>query len=244
MSWVEKEQPTPFETTYIEGFSYLNGDMLAAQYHQDRLRGHKYPLITFPSGLERELRAENVAHLPEFVHLFGTFDLPRIATRDEAYSHAIAKADEHGVRLTLHGETFLGIVYPKSERGYLAVYNNGERRLVDITRYPEYAMDLLDGESRALLPPLYSTEKQGLNAVAPVKLFTPDSGWTFYATEFDGDDLFFGLVAGFEIELGHFSLSELESIRGPLGLPLERDLDFAPKPLHELKRYEEQIRGR
>jgi len=57
---------------------------------------------------------------------------------------------------------------------------------------------------------------------------------TWWASEFDGDDLFFGLVSGFELEMGYFSLSELESVTGPLGLPIERDLYFEPKTLKEL----------
>jgi len=81
---------------------------------------------------------------------------------------------------------------------------------------------------------LYECEIQGLNAMAQVKFFTPDSSWTWYATEFDGEDIFFGLVVGQEVELGYFSLSELLSVRGPLGLPVERDLYFVPKPLNEL----------
>lgn len=67
-----------------------------------------------------------------------------------------------------------------------------------------------------------------MNAIAPVKFFTPDAGWIWYGIEFDGDDLFFGLVSGQEIELGYFSLSELESVRGQLGLPIERDLYYTP----------------
>ena len=63
-------------------------------------------------------------------------------------------------------------------------------------------------------------------AVVYLKLFTPDSNWTWFATEFDGKDTFFGLVDGLERELGYFNLSELESIKGPLGLPIERDLHF------------------
>ena len=35
-------------------------------------------------------------------------------------------------------------------------------------------------------------------------------------------------------ELGSSSLSELESLRGPLGLPVERDASFSPTPLREL----------
>ncbi len=52
-------------------------------------------------------------------------------------------------------------------------------------------MVLLNKEVKQKLPPLYSQEEKGLEAVAVVKFFTPDSSWTWYATEFDGEDLFF-----------------------------------------------------
>ena len=78
---------------------------------------------------------------------------------------------------------------------------------------------------------LYSGEEKGLEALAQVKFFTPDSNWTWYASEFDGEDIFFGLVSGFEVELGYFSLKELQEAHGPLGLPIERDLHFEPKTL-------------
>ena len=94
---------------------------------------------------------------------------------------------------------------------------------------------LLDNESREKLPPLYSGEEQGLDALGQVKFFTPDSNWTWYASEFDGDDIFFGLVSGFEVELGYFSLKELEEVRGPLGLPIEQDLHYEPKTLKQLQ---------
>ena len=87
------------------------------------------------------------------------------------------------------------------------------------------------------LPELYANEEVGLAAQALVKFFTPDSNWTWYASEFNGDDIFFGLVIGFEAEFGYFSLSELESVRGPLGLPIERDLHFDPKSLEELRNH-------
>ena len=95
-------------------------------------------------------------------------------------------------------------------------------------------MKLLTKELRGKLPPLYSTEKDK-DPPAVVKFFTPDSNWTWYATEFDGEDRFFGLVDGFDKELGYFSLSELASARGPLGLPIERDRWFSPKPLSECR---------
>ena len=72
-----------------------------------------------------------------------------------------------------------------------------------------------------------------------VKFFTPDSSWTWFAVsaskdEESGDVQFFGLVDGLEAELGYFWLSELESVRGPLGLPIERDLYWQPKTLAQI----------
>lgn len=98
-------------------------------------------------------------------------------------------------------------------------------------------MELLTDEIREVLPELYANEELGLQAQAIVKFFTPDSSWTWYASEFDGDDIFFGLVIGMEMELGYFSLSELESVRGPRGLPIERDLYFKQKTLQELQEH-------
>ncbi len=96
-------------------------------------------------------------------------------------------------------------------------------------------MSLLPPEIREQLPGLYANEEIGLMAQALVKFFTPDSNWTWYASEFDGKDTFFGLVIGFFAEFGYFTLSELEKARGPLGLPIERDEHFEPKPLKELR---------
>lgn len=63
-----------------------------------------------------------------------------------------------------------------------------------------------------------------------VKLFSPDGGCTWLLTEIDPEDpeIAFGLCdLGFGCpELGSVSLSELESVRGQLGLPIERDLYF------------------
>lgn len=83
--------------------------------------------------------------------------------------------------------------------------------------------------------PIGSTEGLGDDAEIVVKFFTPWSNWTWYATEFDGEDLFFGLVDGFEKELGYFSLTELESVSGPFGLKIERDLHFENKKLADVR---------
>lgn len=95
-------------------------------------------------------------------------------------------------------------------------------------------MKLLTQKLRKTLPPLYAQDDKGGNAVVYAKYFTPDSNWTWYALEFDGDDIFFGLVDGHESELGYFSLCELEMTNGPMGLPIERDLWWKPKTLNEI----------
>ncbi len=101
-------------------------------------------------------------------------------------------------------------------------------------------MKLLTKAILKKLPPLYATDEQGEGALVQVKFFTPDSSWTWYATEYDGEDIFFGLVSGLEVELGYFSLSELKTVRGAYGLPIERDMWFEPKPLSEVRKLHEQ----
>lgn len=95
-------------------------------------------------------------------------------------------------------------------------------------------MMLLTKANRAALPPLYS-QAQTTDPLVVVKFFDPTGSWTWYATEFDGDDLFFGWVDGQVGELGYFSLSELQSFRGRFGLGIERDRFFTPCPLSQVK---------
>ncbi len=105
-------------------------------------------------------------------------------------------------------------------------------------------MKLLPKELREKLPPLYSQDGKGGKAVVYTKYFTPSSSWTWLVTEGEPvldetgtheiDYKFFGLVFGLEREFGYFLLSELEETRGPMGLPIERDLYFKPKTLEEI----------
>ncbi len=100
------------------------------------------------------------------------------------------------------------------------------------------SLRLLPKDIRAKLPPLYSQE----NVKDPMvicKFFTPDAHWTWYAIEFDGEDTFFGYVAGDDCELGYFSLSELTGNRGQLGMSIERDLHFTPQPLSKVRQLHE-----
>ena len=96
-------------------------------------------------------------------------------------------------------------------------------------RNPAY--QLIPDELLPIIPSLYATERTS-DPVVHVKFFTPDSNWTWFVTEYDPDERrCFGLVEGLETELGYFSVPELEEVRGPFGLPIERDLYWKPKPL-------------
>ena len=96
---------------------------------------------------------------------------------------------------------------------------------------------LLTQEIRDTLPPLYNSEKHPeKEAIAVVKFFSPYSQWTWYAVEFDGEDTFFGLVDGFEMEYGYFSYSELEAVTVFGGVPaVERDCGWSPRPVKEIE---------
>lgn len=85
--------------------------------------------------------------------------------------------------------------------------------------------------------PLYSQEGKELNeAVVVVKFFNPCGVGTWLITEGekqeDGDWLFFGYLHGFvgEWEWGYVTLSELQNLRLPYGLGIERDLHIGKNP--------------
>lgn len=93
--------------------------------------------------------------------------------------------------------------------------------------------DLIPDEIAKDIPKLRSTSEER-DPTAHVKLFTPDSSWSWYVTEYDKKEkVGFGLVYGHEAEIGYFSIEEMQSVRGPLGLPIERDTSFKPKPLSQ-----------
>jgi len=104
-------------------------------------------------------------------------------------------------------------------------------------------MKLFPKEIRETVPDLYAQDGKGGKAVVNVKFFAPSSSWTWYVvggepmldeSGKEQDFRFFGLVDGHEKEFGDFLLSELEEVRGPMGLPIERDLHWKPKMLEEI----------
>ncbi len=110
-------------------------------------------------------------------------------------------------------------------------------------------MKLLTEAIRKKLPPLDTSGTEEEGALVYAKYILPLTYWTWYVTEGsfideDGycdtdkpkvDFMFFGLVVGHDVELGYFSLKELQAIRGPVGVHVERVVNFNPVPLKEIQ---------
>ncbi len=96
-------------------------------------------------------------------------------------------------------------------------------------------MILITQEQRAqlLANGALSNTDENHDPLPVVKLFTPDGSATWLLASLDPEcpDIAEGLCdLGFgHPEMGSVRLSEIEAVRGGLGLPVERDLHFTPK---------------
>jgi len=95
-------------------------------------------------------------------------------------------------------------------------------------------MKLLTDKQRKQVPMIFTQPRIGGDAIAYIRFFTPDANWVWYVTEYDKKDVLFGFVVGTYKELGYFRLSDLEKLRGPHGLPVQRDHNWKPKKLKEI----------
>jgi len=98
-------------------------------------------------------------------------------------------------------------------------------------------MKLITKEIARKLPKLYAQDGVK-DPMVYLKLFNPVGAGTWYITEWDGEDTFFGFADLGDpacAEFGYISKSELESLRLPMGMSIERDAWWSPKPLSEAK---------
>jgi hypothetical protein len=118
----------------------------------------------------------------------------------------------------------------------------GEKEIVSMKHITKEIEDTLAANGRK--QDAVRGTKDEIDFKPVVKLFTPDANCTWLLTETDSEypDCAFGLCdlgLGFP-ELGSVSLNEISSIRGRLGLPIERDQHFEPS--HPLSVYAEAAR--
>ena len=102
-------------------------------------------------------------------------------------------------------------------------------------------MKLMTKEILKKIPALYAGEDTPLDdKICHVKFFHPMSSWRWFATEFDPETgIFFGWVDGAFPEWGNFSLQEMEDCK-IRGLGIERDMYMSPKPMKEIREYQQR----
>ncbi len=218
---------------YLEGFSVLQageaGDITAGLPPKDYV---EYPYIEWYS----EQNGRVVLELePVQVEVIGT-PIPAIE------SDPICREQQNRNMAGFLGSLAAELNLPKERAicvGADTVVTADKRAANNRIR----GMKLLTKEIREKLPELYSQDGKGGKAIAYVKYFSPSGSWTWWALEGspvkDDNDKeldfqFFGLVEGQSKELGYFNLSELESVQGPMGLPIERDIHWRAKTLDEI----------
>ena len=101
-------------------------------------------------------------------------------------------------------------------------------------------MKLMTEEIAELLQKQYPMGSD-MEQMVVCKFFNPCGSWSWYVMNFDGEDYLWGIVKGFETEIGSFSLSELQAYKGPMNIGIERDLYFKPMKTKDL--WEKLMRG-
>lgn len=258
--------------TLAQALAIKYGEVRMPFFNPEWLKNQKMPQVQFPSGELCDIWETGRPESGGIIHIYGEMDLPYFDMRDSAWDRANDIAEQVGYVARKRSDNQLEVIGHDDNEHFLITYNNDERRMENLERIKHERVQLpirspeplLDQKSREQLPKLYANEQLGLSALAQVKFFSPSSSWTWYASEacavtkdgeykaltdvspddvsFD-DVIFFGLVDGFELELGYFSLSDLQDTSGGLQLPIERDRHFTPTSLAELQRIHRQLRG-
>jgi hypothetical protein len=99
-------------------------------------------------------------------------------------------------------------------------------------------MKIVTEEFEALFAdyPLYSQENES-DPLVVAKLFDPCGSASWFLLEYDSvEKIAFGYVVGLqEDEYGYISITEMESIKGPLGIGIEQDKYFVQRRLSCVK---------
>jgi hypothetical protein len=184
-----------------------------------------------PFGIEF---VESPARLPELRQRYGLPNVVDIGHGPFGAKVGLTFVDDDTGRVVAYVPPEVSLALHEAMLEQLAKEQAEEEALAVATAAAAHT--LLPPEAIAALPPLYTNEALGEDAIAHLKLFCPWSNWTWYASELDPKErLCFGVVVGHEREYGYFSIAELEALRGPGGLQIERDLHWTPQPLKDCR---------
>ena len=98
---------------------------------------------------------------------------------------------------------------------------------------------LITRELEKRIPPLGDSDKVASvdDMLVHVKLFSPYSVWSWYIVELDLETgRCFGLVEGFETEMGYFDLADLANATCGELAAVERDLHWRPTTIGKIRR--------
>lgn len=84
------------------------------------------------------------------------------------------------------------------------------------------------------LPNLEAQYSKGGHVIAHARIFNPKSGTVWYAAEFDGEDVFFGIIEERVKRLGYFTRSAIENECTSNGGRVQRDRDWKPTEIEKI----------
>ncbi|RGW69579.1 DUF2958 domain-containing protein [Collinsella sp. AF11-11] len=144
----------------------------------------------------------------------------------------------HGPPLTrLHSGAALQGAKPTTTRG-VAIRLCPQGRDVEghVPGTEEDMQQLMTVEIAKTVPGLYGQDGAE-DPTVYAHYFSCVNGWDWWLLEFDGTDEAFGLVEGYDDELGYFSIKEMAELNRQMGFAaVERDEHFSPKPLSAVRR--------
>lgn len=145
MQFIEKRQPTPFDTLPIPGFFMLDGDLLFTLTRDIQFQHKTRPMIQFPSGTNRALWPSRVPeHLAEF-YLFGELSLPVRATSAEVLAHVAPIADWYGYGVERIGEYGVEVWDERNYERYRVSYDPETNFVINVVSILTSQLDS-DGE--------------------------------------------------------------------------------------------------
>ena len=140
-------------------------------------------MIAFPSGMDCPLWISGDPNRVGTVHLFGEMDLPYRDTPENVFRQAKVIAEQCGYVARRVGKTRLEVIRQTPDERLLITYDPKTSQMMNVEKVKDNTFEppihpghiLINDDIREKLPMLYSNEAKGLEAIAPVKYFTPDS---------------------------------------------------------------------
>ena len=79
-------------------------------------------------------------------------------------------------------------------------------------------------------------EGSSMDQMVVAKFFNPLGDWKWYLMNMEDESgcYAWGIVKGFEVEVGSFSITEMEDIKLPFGMGIERDKYWKPIPASDV----------